>query len=112
MSKGQNLQKIWDKLPEKRRQKINKRAIELKQQYLTLQELRSDLGLTQSMLSEKLDVPQSNLSRLENSTDMRISTLRQYIEAMGGELELTVKLPGKEPVTLSGLDDLIESTGN
>ncbi len=110
MSKGPNLQKIWDKLPEKRKQKINKRATELKQQYLTLQELRNNLGLTQSMLSEELEIPQSNLSRLENSTDMRISTLRQYIEAIGGELELTVKIPGKEPVTLSGLDDLVEGT--
>ncbi len=108
MTKGPHLQKIWDELPEGRKEKIRARAEELEAEYLTLQELRKTAGLTQAHVSEGLNIPQSNVSRLEKSADMLLSTLRGYVEAVGGKLNLTVELPDKPPIKLNGLGDLLE----
>jgi transcriptional regulator with XRE-family HTH domain len=108
MTKGPILQKLWESLPDDRKARIKARADELKTEYLTLQELRKEAGLTQENISEKLDMPQSNVSRLEKNSDMLLSTLRSYVEAMGGTLNLTVELPNRPPIALSGLGDLVE----
>ncbi|MEO0378476.1 MAG: XRE family transcriptional regulator [Cyanobacteria bacterium P01_A01_bin.17] len=109
MSEGPVLQEIWDSLPEERRARIQARTNELEAEYLTLQELRKIAGLTQANLSEDLQMPQSNVSRLEKSADMLLSTLRSYVEAVGGRLNLTVELPDKPPIVLSGLGDLLDT---
>ena len=109
MAKGPILQKVWGQLPEDRKARIQKRTGELRAEHLTLQELRKKAGLTQVRLSKGLDMPQSNLSRLEQSSDMLLSTLRGYVEAIGGRLNLTVELPDKPPITLVGLGDLIDN---
>jgi len=109
MTKGVMLQEIWDKLPDKRKKRILARAAELEAEYLTLQELRQAAGLTQARVSEALQIPQSNVSRLEKGSDMLLSTLRSYVEAVGGKLSLTVELPNKPPITLAGLGDLIDN---
>lgn len=49
---------------------------------------------------------QGNVSKVEKRTDMLLSTLREYVEAMGGTLELVARLPGRGPVKLEGLRDL------
>ncbi len=110
MTKGPILQQFYDNLPEDRKQRIQARADALEAHYLTLHELRQAAGLTQAKVSEALKMPQSNVSRLERNSDMLISTLRGYVEAMGGKLNLTVELPDKPPVILSGLGDLIEDS--
>jgi len=60
---------------------------------MDLAELRGALDLTQEELAERLQVAQSNVSRLEHRDDMLISTLRQVVEAMGGELHLEAVFP-------------------
>ncbi|MNF12593.1 hypothetical protein D3C80_2141380 [compost metagenome] len=45
---------------------------------------------------------QGNISKVEKRSDMLISTLRSYVEALGGTLELVVNIPGRPPVTLDG----------
>jgi predicted transcriptional regulator len=67
---------------------------------LTLRELRLDLDLTQAELADAAEMTQSELSRLESRADHRISTLRRYIEALGGEIEITA-LIGKRRVKLT-----------
>lgn len=109
MTKGPILQTLWDDLPEERKQRIKAKTAELEVEYLTLQELRKKAGLTQARLSEGLNMPQPNLSRLEKNSDMLLSTLRSYVEAIGGRLSLTVELPNKPPINLAGLGDLIEN---
>jgi Helix-turn-helix domain len=49
--------------------------------------------LSQATLAEALDTDQGNISKLEQRTDMYISTLRRYVEAMGGTLEIVAKFP-------------------
>jgi ribosome-binding protein aMBF1 (putative translation factor) len=60
---------------------------------MPLHELRRARGLSQKMLAETLRVQQPAIAKLEQRTDMYISTLRSHIEAMGGELEITARFP-------------------
>jgi transcriptional regulator with XRE-family HTH domain len=75
---------------------------------MTLQELRKTRAITQADLAKKLGVAQKQISELENRTDMHISTVRRQVEAMGGELKLVAKFPGrKKPITLPGIGSLM-----
>jgi DNA-binding XRE family transcriptional regulator len=57
-------------------------------QNMPLDELRAAREMTQANLSKVLGVPQGSISKMERRTDMYLSTLRSYIEAMGGRLEM------------------------
>ena len=58
-----------------------------------LAELRQSLQVTQEELAKRLHVRQAAISRLENRADTRVSTLRDTVEALGGELEVRAKFP-------------------
>ena len=60
---------------------------------LPLQELRRARELSQEELAATLGVNQASVSKLERRTDMYISTLRKFVEALGGELEITARFP-------------------
>jgi predicted transcriptional regulator len=62
---------------------------------LTLQELRQGLAMTQVDAARAAEMTQSELSRLESRADHRISTLRRYVEALGGELEIAAVFGGR-----------------
>jgi hypothetical protein len=62
---------------------------------LTLQELRRGLNLTQADAARAAEMTQSELSRLECRGDHRISTLRRYVEALGGRLEVAAVFGGR-----------------
>lgn len=60
---------------------------------MPLNELRQTKALSQATLAEMLHVNQAAISKMERRTDMYISTLRNYIRAMGGELEIIATFP-------------------
>jgi transcriptional regulator with XRE-family HTH domain len=60
---------------------------------LPLQELRQARQFSQEQLADALRVRQASISKMERRTDMYISTLRSYIEAMGGELDIVARFP-------------------
>ena len=60
---------------------------------MPLQQLRNARAMTQVRLAEILKMDQGNISKLENRTDMYLSTLRSYVEAMGGSLEIRAVFP-------------------
>ncbi len=60
---------------------------------MPLQELRNARKLTQEKLAESLHVNQAAVSKLERRADMYVSTLRDFVRAMGGELEITARFP-------------------
>lgn len=60
---------------------------------MPLHELRRARELSQQTLAKTMDVAQSEISRLEKRTDTYVSTLRSYIEAMGGELDIVATFP-------------------
>ncbi len=55
------------------------------------------------MKEEELGIGQDGISRLEKRSDLLISTLRGYVEAMGGKLRLVAEFPNRPPIMLSGL---------
>ena len=65
---------------------------------LRLAGLRKHRGLTQEELAERLGAHQSGISRLERRTNVHVDTLRDVIEAMGGELKITARFPDGETV--------------
>lgn len=95
-----------NKLPVAKQAKIKKRAAQLITEETTLCELRKALEFTQDELSKKLHINQEAVSRLEKRSDLLLSTLKNYIKAMGGELRLTAKFPNKPPVVLTGFYEL------
>lgn len=62
-------------------------------QAMFLHELRQARGLSQDALAQLLNVQQPNIARQENQRNMHLRTLRHYIEAMGGQLEVTARFP-------------------
>jgi transcriptional regulator with XRE-family HTH domain len=60
---------------------------------MPLNELREALAITQVHLARILRVNQSAVSKMERRTDMYVSTLQDFIKAMGGELKITAKFP-------------------
>lgn len=72
---------------------------------IPLWELRQAMQLSQEKMAEILHTKQANISRIERRTDMYISTLRSYIEAMGGELDIVARFQDGE-VRISQFSDL------
>lgn len=70
---------------------------------LTLQDLRKARALTQERVAEMLGIKQENVSRLEKRSDLLLSTLGDYVAAMGGRLRLVAEFPDRPPVALTGL---------
>jgi transcriptional regulator with XRE-family HTH domain len=100
-----NIDQIIAGLPPARRAKIEGRARELIGEEMALQQVRKALKLTQEQIGRALKMRQDSVSRLENRSDLLISTLRSYIKAMGGDLKIIAQF--KEGTTvLSGLGTL------
>lgn len=66
----------------------------------TMAELRRARQLTQVALAEALGTSQGEVSRIERQTDLYLSTLSRYVEAMGGELELVARFDDGERVAV------------
>jgi len=76
---------------------------------LSLTELRRARAMTQDQLAAHLHVGQASIAKLERRTDMYLSTLRRFVEAMGGELEIVARFPDQQLVRLRGLGELAEN---
>jgi len=75
-----------------RQERIRGRTAELLAE-LPLQELRQARALSQEETAEVLGLNQATISKMERRTDMYLSSLRRFVEAMGGELEITASFP-------------------
>lgn len=78
-----------------RKAEVAQRAAELKAEMATLEELRRELGMSQQEIASLLDVEQPHISKLEKRADMHVSTLRDLVKALGGELKITANFAGK-----------------
>ena len=96
---ARKLEKLLADLPEQRRVAVEVRAGNL----ATLKDLRLAVEQTQQDLAATLGVGQDTISRLEKRSDMLLSTLRRYVEAMGGTLELVAQFPNRPPVVIDHL---------
>jgi len=91
------------KLSPAQRKKVEARAAELIAEEMTLRELRHARKLTQVRMAKALGITQDSVSRLEQRSDLLLSTLRKTVEAMGGNLSLIAEFPDRAPVVLSGI---------
>lgn len=103
MMTGTNLDDFIATLPQDEQRAIEQEYQEVRGEYLALQELRQVMGMTQEQLADVLEMNQGNLSKLEKRTDVHLSTLRRYVEALGGKLHIMAALPGKPLIELSSL---------
>lgn len=97
------LKEIFDRLPATRRKKVRTRADALIAEAMTLRDLRLARQHTQKSLARKLKIGQDGVSRIEQRSDLLLSTLRDYVSAMGGSLKLVARFPDRPDVVLSGL---------
>lgn len=86
------------------RAKASARARALAEE-LPLYELRQARRLSQEQLGRTLQVKQASISKLERRADMYLSTLRSYIEALGGELEIVARF-SEGAVRIRQLEDI------
>lgn len=103
---ARSLDDLMKALPAERRKSILAEADRLEAEYVTLCALRKAHDLTQVQLADKLGKSQVSIAKMEKRSDLLISTLRAYVEAMGGTLNLSVEFPDGAPVFLSGLGEI------
>jgi hypothetical protein len=78
---------------------------------MSLRELRHAVNKTQKTVARTLNMGQDGISRLEKRSDLLLSTLRNYVEAVGGSLTLVAQFPNQEPIAIGGLGDIIAAKG-
>ena len=108
---GTKLSDMMRRLPKARRDRIAVRAQELRDEIKGLQSLRKAAVKTQAEIAKTLGVSQPSVAKIERQADMYLSTLRSYVEATGGKLELVVRLKDGHSVELSSLSDMPRQTG-
>lgn len=98
-----NVDDLIEGLDPTRRGRVEERAAELIAEEMTLRELRKARKLTQVSLARELGIGQDGISRMEQRSDLLISTLRKTVEAMGGSLSLIARFPDRPPIELAGI---------
>ena len=91
------------KLPDSDIEAVKEGGKDLIWEEATLRQIRKFLAKSQQQLAAQLNVEQSAVSKIERRDDICVSTLRNYIEAMGGELIIKAKFPGKRSFTIKRL---------
>jgi transcriptional regulator with XRE-family HTH domain len=99
------------RLPPTRRRRIEAQAELMIAEEMTLRDLRQALQLTQRDLAATLQIGQDGVSRLEQRSDLLLSTLQQYVAALGGELALVAQFPDRKPVVLQSLGEMSVAPG-
>jgi hypothetical protein len=95
-------------LPRDEQQAIQEEAERLIAEEMTLRELRKARARSQQKVGRALHINQAAVSKLERRADMYVSTLRSYIEAMGGELDIIARFPDHTPVRITQFQELGE----
>ena len=97
------LRERMSELSPERQERVEERAKALIAEEMSLQDLRKALQQTQVRVAQKLGINQENVSRIERRSDLLISTLSGYVEAMGGRLSLVAEFPGRPLIALTGI---------
>jgi DNA-directed RNA polymerase specialized sigma24 family protein len=103
---GRTLDQMMESLPEERRRAVDARAEELLAEVEGLKALRALAERSQEQIADALGIKQPSVHKIERQADLYLSTLRRFVEAAGGTLELRIQLPGKGAIRLTGIGDL------
>lgn len=104
---GRRLDDVIAALPEDRRERVGARFEELRGEVESLGELRRAAGKAQAEIAATLNIKQPSVSKIEKQADMYLSTLKSYVEAIGGQLDLIVRLPSHAPLRIERLGDVV-----
>jgi transcriptional regulator with XRE-family HTH domain len=99
------LAQMIDKLPPARREEVAEGTRQLIAEEHALRLMRKARGLTQARIAELMHIRQDSVSRLEGRSDLLLSTLKSYVQAMGGSLRLTVEFPDGVAAELSSIGE-------
>jgi DNA-binding XRE family transcriptional regulator len=108
---GRTLDKVMAGLPEDRVERIKARAADLRREVEGLKALRKLAQRSQEQIAQSLGIKQPSVLKIERQADLYLSTLRRFVEAAGGKLELRVELPGAAPFTLTGVGEIGDTGG-
>jgi DNA-binding XRE family transcriptional regulator len=103
---GRTLNQIIADLPLDRQAEIDTLYREMKSEVESLRQLREAAEKTQAQIAAALHIRQPSVSKIEKQTDMYLSTLRDYVGAVGGTLELVVNFPNGSALRLAHLSDV------
>jgi transcriptional regulator with XRE-family HTH domain len=106
------LKKVLERMSPKMRAAVEADAARMIAEELTLRDLRKAHQMTQEKLAAELGVKQESISNLEKRSDMLLSTLRHYVGALGGEVEIVITFPDRPPVILKNFSDVAAEAGS
>ena len=101
MKKYTTLSEELNQLSQERKEIIVARTSEIRLEEITLQYLGEKLGLSQSELAASFELSQREISDLESGQSLELNTLRNVVNALGGTMEIIIKLPNKEPIMMN-----------
>lgn len=99
----------FNQFPKEVQEQIQARAEVLIAEERSRQDLRLARKLAQERMAELLQTKQEDVSQLEERSDLFFSTLREAVQAMGGDLRLIVEFPDRPPVVVDSFEDLDEA---
>lgn len=94
-----NFKDLLTELPAEKQAKVKEMAEEMRME-LQLHRIREELEISQQQIAEALNIKQPSVAALEKrGNDVRLSSVKRYVEAMGGVLNLSVQLPTGKTVS-------------
>jgi predicted transcriptional regulator len=100
---GRTVKQIKAAMTPEDRVEVEARTAELIAEVEGLKAFRVLAERSQEQIAESLGIKQPSVHKIEKQTDLYLSTLRRFVEAAGGSLELRVELPGKGVLHLTGV---------
>ena len=103
---GRTLDEVIAGMSPESQARISERSAELHAEVEGLKALRKLARRSQEQIAQSLGIKQPAIVKIERQTDLYLSTLRRFVEAAGGTLELRVELPGSGVMRLTGMGEL------
>jgi DNA-binding Xre family transcriptional regulator len=99
-SKYTTLSQELNQLSQERQEKIRARVSLIRLEEITLKKLSKKLDLSEQELDKYLEIYQAKISDLEENQNLELNTLRALVNELGGTIEIIIKIPNKEPISL------------
>jgi DNA-binding XRE family transcriptional regulator len=93
-------------LPADEQREIAAEADRLREELHSLSDVRRAMAFTQAQLADAMGIKQASVAQMEQRADLLLSTLRRYVEAMGGEMKIVLRFPDRPPIELERLADV------
>ena len=103
---GRSLDALIAEMSPESQQRVAELSAQLHSEVEGLKALRKLAARSQEQIAQSLGIKQPAIVKMERQTDLYLSTLRRFVEAAGGKLELRVELPGTGAFTLTGVGEL------